>query len=296
MYEMSNRRHASHEDQGGEQSPSIWSRPARRTRRPAHSRDSIAQAAIEIADAEGFEALSMRRVAAELGAGTMTLYHYVATKDELLALVDDAIMGELVIPDAELPAGWRAGMTEIAHRTKNAFVAHPWTIDMPESSDGGPNSVRHFEQSLAVMAKTGLPRPECHELILLVDDYVFGYVRRFNAIRTSIAGDTARIVDEHRDEIVERVSELDPEAFPHVHALFADGDPREQLAKLLGLGLDPSRFDRGLDLILDGIERRIEQAGQMDPKPDRDTHRARPTRVRRTSNGVPVPKNSRPGS
>ena len=51
----------------------------------------------------------MRRVAAELGAGTMTLYHYVRTKDELLALVDNAIMGELVIPADELPAGWRAG-------------------------------------------------------------------------------------------------------------------------------------------------------------------------------------------
>src|SRR5262249_27435090 len=139
------------------------------SRRPRHSRESIAQAAIEIADAEGFEALSMRRVAKELDAGTMTLYHYVATKDELLALVDDAIMGEIVVPDDELPAGWRDGMREIAHRTKNAFVAHPWTIDMPDSSDGGPNSVRHFEQSLAVMAKTNLQRDECLELILLLD-------------------------------------------------------------------------------------------------------------------------------
>jgi len=235
-------------------------RQASRTRRPGHSRETIARAAIEIADAEGFEALSMRRVAAELGAGTMTLYHYVATKDELLALVDDAIMGELVVPADELPEGWRAGMREIAHRTKSAFVSHPWTIDMPDSSDGGPNSVRHFEQSLAVMAKTGLSQEQCHELILLVDDYVFGYVRRFNSIQTSTAGDAARVADEHREEIAERVRDLDPETFPYVHALFADGDAREHFAKLLGLGLDPARFDRGLDLLLDGIERKIEQA------------------------------------
>ena len=228
------------------------------SRRPKHSRESIAQAAIEIADAEGFEALSMRRVAKELDAGTMTLYHYVATKDELLALVDDAIMGEIVVPDDELPSGWREGLREIAHRTKNAFVAHPWTIDMPDSSDGGPNSVRHFEQSLAVMAKTNLPREECHELILLVDDYVFGYVRRFISVRAAISGDAARLAEEHSDEIAERVQELDPETFPYVHALFVDGDPREQLAKLIALGLDPGRFDRGLDLLLDGIERRIE--------------------------------------
>jgi len=201
----------------------------------------------------------MRRVAAELGAGTMTLYHYVATKDELLALVDDAIMGEIVVPEEELPNGWRAGMKEIAERSKDAFVAHPWTIDMPDTSDGGPNSVRHFEQSLAVMAKTGLPRDECHELILLVDDYVFGYTRRFNSVRASIAGDAARVAEQHREEIAERVQELDPEAFPYVHALFVDGDPGEELTKLITLGLDPGRFERGLDLLLDGIERRIEQ-------------------------------------
>jgi AcrR family transcriptional regulator len=188
----------------------------------------------------------------------MTLYHYVATKDELLALVDDAIMGEIVVPDDELPSGWRDGMREIAHRTKTAFVAHPWTIDMPDSSDGGPNSVRHFEQSLAVMAKTNLPRPECLELILLVDDYVFGYVRRFISVQAAISGDSARIAEEHSDELADRVRDLDPERFPHVHALFVDGDPREQLASLLELGLDQGRFDRGLDLLLDGIERRIE--------------------------------------
>jgi len=233
------------------------SNPSSRAR---HSRTSIAQAAIGIADAEGFEALSMRRVAKELGAGTMTLYHYVATKDELLALVDDAIMGEIVVPDDELPDGWRDGMREIAHRTKNAFLAHPWTIDMPDSSDGGPNSIRHFEQSLAVMAKTNLPREQCHELILLVDDYVFGYVRRFISVQAAISGDAARIAEEHSEAIADRVQELDPETFPHIYALFADGDPREQLTKLMELGLDSGRFDRGLDLLLDGIERRTETA------------------------------------
>jgi AcrR family transcriptional regulator len=63
----------------------------------------------------------MRRVAAELGAGTMTLYHYVRTKDDLRALMDDAIMGELLIPTDELPAGWRAALTEIARRSHATF-------------------------------------------------------------------------------------------------------------------------------------------------------------------------------
>ena len=125
----------------------------------------------------------MRRVAAELGAGTMTLYHYVRTKDELLALVDNAVMGELLIPPDEVPDGWRAGMREIAHRTRATFARHPWIVEMPRNIDGGPNGTRHFEQSLAVIAETGLPVDECLELVLLVDDYVFGYIQRFNADR-----------------------------------------------------------------------------------------------------------------
>src|SRR4051794_40086282 len=174
---------------------SIWARPEPRARRPAHTRDGIAQAAIRIADAEGYEALSMRRVAAELGAGTMTLYHYVRTKDELLALVDNAVMGELLIPPGEVPAGWRDGMREIAHRTRNVFTQHPWIVEMPRSSEGGPNGTRHFEQSLAVMSGTGLPLDECLELVLLVDDFVFGYIQRFSPMAAQAGGDPELFAD-----------------------------------------------------------------------------------------------------
>src|SRR5262249_21982259 len=88
----------------------IWARPEPGSRRPRFTREQIAAAALAIADAEGMEAVSMRRVAADLGAGTMTLYHYVRTKDELIALMDDAIVGEVLLPDDELPRGWRAAM------------------------------------------------------------------------------------------------------------------------------------------------------------------------------------------
>jgi AcrR family transcriptional regulator len=226
-------------------------------RRPAHTRDGIAQAAIRIADAEGFEALSMRRVASELGAGTMTLYHYVRTKDELLSLVDNAIMGELLIPTDELPAGWRAGMREIARRTRDTYVRHPWVVDMPKNVDDGPNGALHFEQSLAVMTETGLPVEECLELVILVDDYVFGYVQRFNPIDAFAGDDPEAIVAAFADDAVTRLAALDPEAFPALRALLPAGAERETFARLLRLALDPARFDRGLELVLDGIEGRV---------------------------------------
>src|SRR4030095_7141009 len=88
----------------------IWVRPAPGERKPAHTRERIAAVALQIADAEGVDAVTMRRVAAELGAGTMTLYHYVRNKRELTALMDDAIMGELLVPEDELAEGWREGL------------------------------------------------------------------------------------------------------------------------------------------------------------------------------------------
>ena len=78
------------------------SRPAP-GRRPRFNQDQIADIAFGIADREGFDAVSMRRVARELGAGTMTLYHYVRTKDELVSLMDDRLMGHLLVSDEESP-------------------------------------------------------------------------------------------------------------------------------------------------------------------------------------------------
>jgi AcrR family transcriptional regulator len=240
---------------------SIWSRPEPSTRRPAHTRDGIARAAIRIADAEGFEALSMRRVAQELGAGTMTLYHYVRTKDELLSLVDNAIMGELLIQPDELPAGWRAGMRAIARRTRDIFVRHPWVVEMPKNVDDGPNGAHHFEQSLSVMAETGLPVEECLELVILVDDYVFGYVQRFNPIDAFAGSDPEQMVAAFAEEAVTRLADVDAETFPSLRALLPPGGEAEAFARLVRRALDPDRFDRGLELLLDGIERRVSAAG-----------------------------------
>src|SRR5262245_25957268 len=112
------------DDQG---SDVIWARPDRAGRgpRPAHSRAAIAAAAVRIADAEGLDAVSMRRLAAELGAGATSLYRYVARKDDLLDLMVDAVVGEGPPPAA--PSGdWRADLREIAYSTRALILRHPW--------------------------------------------------------------------------------------------------------------------------------------------------------------------------
>src|ERR1700722_16400026 len=90
------------------------------------SRESIAAAALAIADAEGFAAVSMRRVAQEMGVGTMSLYYYVKTKDDLVAVMDDALMGEILVPS--LPKGWKRAIAEIAARTLAVYLRHPWAL------------------------------------------------------------------------------------------------------------------------------------------------------------------------
>src|SRR6266508_2374264 len=88
----------------------IWARAEPIGRRAPHSRAEIAKAGIAVADAEGVDAVSMRRVARELGLGTMSLYHYVRGKDELIDLMSDAILGGQLVDDAELGKGWRPAL------------------------------------------------------------------------------------------------------------------------------------------------------------------------------------------
>jgi AcrR family transcriptional regulator len=240
--------------------PTIWDRPEPGARRAAYTREQIAEVAIAIADAEGFDAVSMRRVAGELGAGTMTLYHYVKSKDELISLIDNAMMGEILIPPDEVPDDWREGLAEIARRTCDVFTRHPWSFDVPVGTESGPNGTRHFEQSLAVAAKTGLSPREQLEVISMIDDYVFGFALRVNRMRAETSGDPEALAKEWGDVVVRRLGNLDGGEYPHVKQLFSDRPPAEVLEDLLQNALGEDRFERGLQLLLDGIERRIERS------------------------------------
>jgi AcrR family transcriptional regulator len=228
----------------------IWTRPEPGRRRASHSREQIAAAAIAIADAEGLEAVSMRRVARELGAGTMTLYHYVRTKDDLLALMDDAIMGEVLVAPGKLPADWRAALTAIAGHSRAAFQRHPWAFDGLRNSRGGPNSLRHFEQSLGAVAGLGLDVAAQLELLTLVDDYVFGFVMREQQLTDF------DVEEELRPAVLAFVEEqIATGEFPHIERFMSeDEESLGGFARFAAMARDPGRFQRGLERLLDGVE------------------------------------------
>jgi AcrR family transcriptional regulator len=239
-----------------EDSALIWTRTEPGTRRPKLSRDRIASAALAIADAEGFAAVSMRRIAGELDVGTMTLYYYVRTKDELVALMDDAIMSEVLIPAAEFPTHWYEALTAVAERTWDVLMRHPWALQSLQNAPAGPNAMRHFEQSLAAVADTGLDAPAKFALLAMVDDYVHGNVLRSAEMRS--AGATP--VDDEAIEAAVRFGEaqLATGQFPHTQALFGEDDPRNVFPRLIGDTSERDRFRHGLSVLLDGVASRMQ--------------------------------------
>jgi AcrR family transcriptional regulator len=238
----------------------IWSRPEPAERRPRFSRRQIAETALAIADAEGFEAVSMRRIAAELGAGTMTLYHYVRNKEELVALMDDAHMAESLVAAGELPQDWRAALTVIARRTRAVLMRHPWALQSLQAAQFGPNAMRHFEQSLAALAHTPLDAPAKFSVLAIVDDYVFGNVLRAGEMlaRRQAARDTSP--EEVEAVMAYAMSEMRTGRYPHMQALLGDVGPGEAPGpEEVGAGMYDADawFDRGLEALLDGIALRF---------------------------------------
>jgi AcrR family transcriptional regulator len=232
----------------------IWAQPAPGERKPRFSRDQIAAAALAIADREGFEAVSMRRIADELGAATMTLYHYIRTKDDLMALMDDAIMAAVIVPDGELPAEWRPALQRIAVGSYRAFMRHPWALDGLKGARFGPNGMRHFEQSLAAVANAPTDLQGKLDALGIVDDYVFGHVVRVAEAmqqKDFVKGKPAKVTIDFAEKMMATGE------FPHVEELLGGGDPLAAWAKIARFMNDAGRFQRGLDVVLDGLEARF---------------------------------------
>ncbi|HET7120861.1 MAG TPA: TetR/AcrR family transcriptional regulator [Solirubrobacterales bacterium] len=234
----------------------IWLREEPSARRPSHTRREIAEAALAIADSEGFDAVSMRRVAQELDAGTMTLYHYVRNKDELIMLMVNAVVGETLIPEEELIEGsWREQIRQIALRRRETYRRHRWALERFDYNQPVPNSLYSFEQSLRACASLDISPAEKFELVSLVDDYIFGYaLHEAREIVEQQRGWTPEVV-----EFYER--QLESEEHPEFRRLLGD-DIEAGFVWAGELFLDEGRFERGLDRLLEGIEAGLEDDGR----------------------------------
>jgi AcrR family transcriptional regulator len=226
--------------------PVIWMLPESPGRgpKPAYSRAEITTAAIKIADAEGLDAVSMRRVAQQIGAGTMSLYRYVPQKSDLFELMADAVAGEY--PAAGMPSGdWRADLIALARSQRAAVLRHPWMIELTPGSGMGPNSLRIVEATFSAVSVLGLGIDAMMEIVGQVSAFTTGYVH-----------------EELTNEKARRQSGLDHEQWfrrlgPYVRRLIDSGDYPMLKAIVVDAKwphMDPDeRFERGLSRLLDGI-------------------------------------------
>lgn len=233
----------------------IWLRPEPGGRKPSLTREKIAAAALEIADTEGFDAVSMRNVARSLGVGTMSLYHYIRTKDDLIALMDDRLMAEIVLPDDELPDHWRDALAAIARSSYVAWAKRPWTLYAMRGARIGPNGMKHAEQSLRAVSGLGLSRGEQFELVSLVDDYAMGFALGQEDL-PDIQADDWKGLEGMTDYMTTQMATGE---FPSLEAFVGDDDPATAWRSVAAEVFDDERFERGLQTLLDGIELRLER-------------------------------------
>ena len=155
----------------------IWSLPERGERgpKPRHSRAEIAAAAAGIADAEGIAAVTMRRVAAELGTGTMSLYNYVPAKDHLVQLMADHAAGEYVYPPSPPPDS-RAAIADLARQGRDIARRHPWLpAILHRPPPMGPSTLRYIDYFLGLLAGTGLDTAAKMEIIAIINGFALMY-------------------------------------------------------------------------------------------------------------------------
>ena len=220
---------------------------------PALSRAEIVDAAIAIADAEGSGAISMRRIAQVLRAGTMSLYWHVANKEQLLDLMLDALLAEIDLPE---PTGdWRADLRTQARNERTMLLRHGWVIDFLGGRPPlGPNTLLQMDRLLAALDSLGLDVTTAMNILGTVQTYVMGSVLR--------EMQEARVQrDEERADVTPEVWE--PMRTAWRNRLDADGR-FTRVVRFLDAGIDPDapetrdeRFEFGLDCVLDGIAAKI---------------------------------------
>ena len=215
--------------------------------KPALSLPRIVDAAVRVADAEGLDAVSMSRVAAELGAAPMSLYRHVSSKEELLRLMVDAAWGDSPRPLAP-GQSWRDGLARWAWAMRAGARRHPWVVRIPISGlPIMPREIAWFEDALACLAGTGLTEARKASVIMLLSGYVRNLATTEADIATAIAASGLR-PDEWMASYPRMLSHLtDPQRFPALTAFIAAGvfdaydDPDDE-------------FVFGLNRILDGVE------------------------------------------
>jgi AcrR family transcriptional regulator len=213
----------------------------------ALSKERVLRAAILLADRGGIEALSMRRLAEHLGVEAMSLYHYVANKDDLLDGITDIVASEIEAPTGR--GDWKAAVRKSAMSFQGALARHPWACGLMMSNIGSER-LRYMEALLRRLREAGFSPKLTHHAYHALDSHIIGFTLWAAGYTTAMRADPKAV-----ETFLKRVP-VDQYPYFLEHA-----DEHMTPAKRDGMG----EFEFGLDLILDGLEKALRARPRRSP-------------------------------
>jgi AcrR family transcriptional regulator len=213
-----------------------------RAPRPALSRERVVEGAVALADAQGIAALTIRSLAQHLGVKPMSLYYYVANKGEILDAIVDVVFSEIELPVVD--GDWRAEIRLRATSARHVLRRHSWAIGLLESRmSPGPATLRHHDAMIATLRGAGFSIELTAHAYALIDSYVYGFAVQEAALPFDGPDDVGAVTGA-------MVAQFSTAEYPHLVELATE--------HVLRPGYDfGDEFDFGLDLILDGLDRRL---------------------------------------
>jgi AcrR family transcriptional regulator len=216
--------------------------PATEPRVPL-SKERVLRAAVALAARDGIESLTMRRLADELGAGAMSLYHYVPNKEELLDGMVDIVFSEIELPSTDVD--WRTAMRRRAHSTREVLNRHRWAVGLMESRrTPGPASMRLHNAVLGCLREGGFSIEMTIQAYSVQDAYIYGFALQEKGLPFETAEESTAVAEATTQQVADLAN-----AFPYLAEVVA--------GHVANVGYDfTAAFEYGLDLILDALEKR----------------------------------------
>jgi AcrR family transcriptional regulator len=232
-----------------EPSPVIWARLSGQGRGPARTLDyaAITSAAIALADEDGVDAVSMRKIAGRMDHSPMALYRHVGSKDDLTELMYDAVLGELDL--AGMPSGaWRADVARLAGEIRRLHHAHPWVSRFGHRPTLGPNARRFAETGLACVDGLGLDIDGMRDLLSTTMQFTRGFVVEELGEREAQRRSGLDLAAYQRQAGPYVMQLLEKGTFPYLKRMVVEAEDHP----------DPDVvFERRLAMVLDGLAARI---------------------------------------
>lgn len=222
--------------------------------RASLSKERVLHAAVALAARDGIESLTMRRLAEELGAGVMSLYHYVPSKERLLDEMVDVVFGEIEAPQPGIH--WKEALRRRALSTRDALNRHRWAVGLMESrTTPGPASARLHDAVLGCLRGAGFSIEATIQAYSVQDAYIYGFALQEKTLPFESAEEAAALAQAQVRQFADHAQEQHlaslAEEYPHLAEVVAGHVAR--------VGYDfTAAFEYGLDLILDALEQRLD--------------------------------------